>query len=76
MQLGKVRWYDAGVGRGIIDADDGKVVFLPYHAIEGTDISRFQLTEKQRVEFDLTNEAFSFDGLTGQYRATRMRPVK
>ncbi|WP_156321917.1 hypothetical protein [Lacticaseibacillus thailandensis] len=53
-----------------------KLFFLPYHAIEGTDISRFQLTEKQRVEFDLTNEAFSFDGLTGQYRATRMRPVK
>lgn len=76
MQLGRVRWYDPGLGRGIIDADDGKVVFLPYHAIDGTDIDRFLLDEDERIEFDAEECEFGFDGITGQYRATRVRPLE
>ncbi|WP_054651072.1 hypothetical protein [Lacticaseibacillus pantheris] len=53
-----------------------KLFFLPYHAIDGTDIDRFLLDEDERIEFDAEEGEFGFDGITGQYRATRVRPLE
>jgi len=51
MEKGKVKFFDAKKGWGIITGDDGKDVFVHFSAIQGEGYKT--LDENQEVQFDV-----------------------
>jgi CspA family cold shock protein len=66
MPKGTVKWFNPSKGFGFIEPDDGsKDVFVHISAVERSDLG--QLTEGQKVEFDLER------GQQGKTAATNLR---
>jgi CspA family cold shock protein len=52
---GKVKWFNEKKGFGFIETDSGTDVFAHFSEIQGDGFKT--LTENQKVEFELTNDA-------------------
>lgn len=51
---GKVKWFDEKKGFGFIAGDDGNDVFVHHSGIAGPSSRRKNLSEGQKVEYEVT----------------------
>ncbi len=54
MKTGTVKWFNGTKGYGFLAQDEGDDVFVHFSAIQGNGYR--ELTEGQRVQFDVTND--------------------
>jgi CspA family cold shock protein len=54
MKTGTVKWFNAAKGYGFVAQDGGEDVFVHYSAIQRSGYR--ELTEGQRVQFDVVND--------------------
>ncbi len=54
MKTGTVKWFNGAKGYGFLAQDDGEDVFVHYSAIQRSGYR--ELTEGQRVQFDVVND--------------------